>query len=64
MAVTTQATLNIPGDSQITVTLTMTLDDWTVMRDDIAVIQSKSVPLASLQMQIDAIVSKARAQIS
>ena len=57
------ATIQIPGESQLSATITMTIADWTQMRDDINGLITKSVPLAQLALQLDTIIQRARAQI-
>lgn len=57
------ASITVPDTSQLSVTLQMTIAEWTAMRDDIQGLLVKSVPLAQMALQLDAIIQKARAQI-
>lgn len=57
------ATISVPDDSQLSVTMTMTIADWTQMRDDINGLLQKSVPLAQMALQLDGIIARAKAQL-
>ena len=57
------ANIQIPDGAELSVTMTMTIADWTQMRDDIQGLLQKSVPLAQMALQLDGIIAKARAQI-
>lgn len=57
------ASITVPDESQLSVTLQMSIAEWTAMRDDIQGLLVKSVPLAQMALQLDGIIQKARAQI-
>lgn len=57
------ASITVPDTSQLSVTLQMTIAEWTQMRDDIQGLLSKSVPLAQMALQLDNIILRAKAQI-
>ncbi len=57
------ASIQVPDESQVSVTLTMSIAEWTAMRDDIQGLLQKSVPLAQMALQLDGIIARARAQL-
>lgn len=57
------ASIQVPDESQLSVTMTMTIADWTAMRDDIQGLLQKSVPLAQMALQLDGIIARAKAQL-
>lgn len=57
------ASIQVPDESQLSVTMTMTIADWTAMRDDIQGLLQKSVPLAQMALQLDGIIQRAKAQL-
>lgn len=57
------ASITVPDTSQLSVTLQMTIAEWTAMRDDIQGLLVKSVPLAHMALQLDGIIAKAKAQL-
>lgn len=57
------ASIQVPDESQVSVTLTMSIAEWTAMRDDIQGLLQKSVPLAQMALQLDGIIQRARAQL-
>ena len=57
------ASLTVPDESQLSVTLQMSIAEWTQMRDDIQGLLQKSVPLAQMALQLDGIIARARAQL-
>jgi hypothetical protein len=57
------ATITVPDTSELSITMVMSIADWTAMRDDIQGLLVKSVPLAQMALQLDGIIQKARAQI-
>ena len=57
------ASLTVPDESQLSVTLQMTIAEWTQMRDDINGLLVRSVPLAQMALQLDGIIARARAQL-
>lgn len=57
------ASITVPDTSQLSVTLQMTIAEWTAMRDDIQGLLVKSVPLAQMALQLDGIIAKAKAQL-
>lgn len=58
------ASIQVPDESQVSVTLTMSIAEWTAMRDDIQGLLSKSVPLAQMALQLDNIILRAKAQLT
>ena len=56
----TTANIQIPTDSKLSITFTMTVAEWAQMRDDLDSLTFKSVPLATMQLQLDALVQKAQ----
>jgi len=56
------ASIQVPDASQLTITMTMTIADWSAMRDDIAGLLQQSVPLAQMALQLNTIIDRARAQ--
>lgn len=59
----TVASLELPTDSTLTVTMTMTVDEWSKMRDDIQSLLTVSIPLAEMALQLDGIIQKAQARL-
>lgn len=57
------ASITVPDESQLSVTLQMTIAEWASMRDDIQGLLVKSVPLAQMALQLDGIIAKAKAQL-
>lgn len=57
------ASIQVPDASQLTVTMTMTIADWTQMRDDIQGLLQQSVPLAQMALQLDTIIQRAKANL-
>lgn len=57
------ASIQVPDASQLTVTMTMTLAEWTQMRDDIQGLLTQSVPLAQMALQLDTVVQRAKANL-
>lgn len=57
------ASIQVPDESQLSVTMTMTIADWVQMRDDIQGLLQKSVPLAQMALQLDGIIARAKAQL-
>lgn len=57
------ASIQVPDESQLSVTMTMTIADWAAMRDDIQGLLQKSVPLAQMALQLDGIIARAKAQL-
>ena len=57
------ASITVPDTSQLSVTLQMTIAEWTQMRDDIQGLLVRSVPLAQMALQLDGIIAKAKAQL-
>lgn len=59
----TVASIEVPGDSKLTITMTMSVAEWAQMRDDIGSLLTKSIPLAEMSMQLNALIDKAQARI-
>jgi len=59
----TVASLELPTDSTLTVTMTMTVAEWKSMRDDIASLLSTSIPLAEMKLQLDSILDRAQGKV-
>lgn len=57
------ASIQVPDASQLTVAMTMTIAEWTQMRDDIQGLLQQSVPLAQMALQLDTIIQRARANL-
>ena len=57
------ASIQVPDESQLTVTMTMSIADWSQMRDDIQGLLQQSVPLAQMALQLNTIIERARAQV-
>jgi hypothetical protein len=57
------ASIQVPDESQLTVTMTMSIADWSLMRDDIQGLLQQSVPLAQMALQLNSIIERARAQV-
>jgi hypothetical protein len=43
--------------------MTMSIADWSLMRDDIQGLLQQSVPLAQMALQLNSIIERARAQV-
>ena len=59
----TVASIQVPDDSKLTITMTMSVAEWAAMRDDIGSLLNKSIPLAEMSMQLNALIEKAQARI-
>ncbi len=59
----TVASLELPDESTLTVTITMTVLEWAKMRDDIQSLLTVSIPLAEMVLQLDGIIQKAQARL-
>lgn len=59
----TVASIQVPDDSKLTITMTMSVAEWAQMRDDINSLLTQSVPLAQMSMQLNALIEKAQARI-
>jgi hypothetical protein len=57
------ASIQVPDESQLTITMTMSIADWSLMRDDIQGLLQQSVPLAQMALQLNSIIERARAQV-
>jgi len=47
------ASIQVPDESQLTITMTMSIADWSLMRDDIQGLLQQSVPLAQMALQLN-----------
>tara|TARA_A100001391_G_scaffold176590_1_gene139850 strand:- start:1444 stop:1629 length:186 start_codon:yes stop_codon:yes gene_type:complete len=61
--VETVASIQVPDDSKLTITMTMSVAEWAQMRDDVNSLLTKSIPLAEMAMQLNALIEKAQARI-
>ncbi len=59
----TTASIQVPDDSKLTITMTMSVAEWAQMRDDVNSLLTKSIPLAEMAMQLNALIEKAQARI-
>jgi hypothetical protein len=59
----TTASIQVPDDSELTITMTMSVAEWAQMRDDVNSLLTKSIPLAEMAMQLNALIEKAQARI-
>lgn len=59
----TIASIQVPNDSKLTITMTMSVAEWCAMRDDINSLLTQSIPLAEMSMQLNALIEKAQARI-
>ncbi len=59
----TVASIQVPDDSKLTITMTMSVAEWAQMRDDVNSLLTKSIPLAEMAMQLNALIEKAQARI-